>query len=334
MHGDTRRLIIFGARARWAIIALAALALALLLGGCGGASMGGATMAAGSAQGGTAHSALGSSQQAAGGTTTIYSPSQPGGTTTGQPTGQNVGPGTYLIKSLQVDMALQDPRVSANDLRQWISATDPHAQTAGVDYQRQDDGSYLVQMTFAVEASSYAQVESYLANYAAGHQGQLLHMHETVQDVSNQVADLQSRLTNLRGEQQRLLDLMAHSTNLTDTITIESRLTEVEGEIEQIEGQQNQLNAQTTFYNVTINLSPVSSLTGANLKPGPWDPGQVLQNAWAAAANFGEFLASAAIWLGVFAIYIVPALVIAWLIWRLRHPRKPTPLPNSSLPQP
>lgn len=339
MHRDGWRSCVGGTRVRWAAVALPVLALALALGGCGAAhtSAGGATFGPPSAS--SASDA--SSKQVAAGSTAVYTayatpaPGQAGGTTaTGRPPSQNVGPGTYLIKSLQVDMAVQDPRVSANDLRQWITTTDPRAQTAGVDYVRQDDGSYLVQMTFAVEASAYGQVEDYLANYAASHQGRLLHLHENVQDVSNQVADLQSRLANLRTEQQRLLALMAQSKSLSDTITIESRLTDVEGQIEQIEGQQSQLSAQTTYYNVTINLSPVSSLAGAPPKPGPWDPTQVLQSAWAAAAGFGEFLASVAIWLGVFAIYIVPALVIAWLIWRRTHPRKPTPLPNPSAPQP
>jgi hypothetical protein len=328
MHRDDWRSRIGRARGRWAVVALPLLALALMLGGCGATRAG---TSAGPASG-TLHApsaADGSSKQVAGGSTAVFSSN----TATSKPPSQNVGPGTYLIKSLQVDMAVQDPRVSANDLRQWITTTDPRAQTAGVDYERQDDGTYLVQMTFAVEASAYGQVQSYLAGYAASHQGRLLHLHENVQDVSNQVADLQSRLANLRAEQQRLQALMAQSKSLTDTIAIESRLTDVEGQIEQIEGQQSQLSAQTTYYNVTINLSPVSSLTGTPLKPGPWDPGQVLQSAWAAAAGFGEFLASVAIWLGVFAIYIVPALVIAWLIWRRTHPRKPTPLPNPSVPQ-
>jgi hypothetical protein len=301
-----------------ALAALAVVALAALLAGCG-ASAG--TEAAPS--NGAVHSALGPSSSG--------QPAAPAATAAGQPsTGgssgqqQNLGPASYLIKSLEADLAMPDPRQTANDLRQWIIATDPRAQTAGLDYAQDGDNNYDVQMTFSVEASAYPAVQSYLANYAAGHHGRLIHLHEDVQDVTSEYVDLQSRLTNLRGEQQRLLDLLAHATNLSDTLAVEDRLTQVEGDIEQIEGRQNELNGQTTFYNVTINLSPLSA-TISTPHPTAWDPGGVFQAALGAAEAFGEFLASAAIWLGVFAIYALPVAVVVWLIRRWRVARKPRP---------
>jgi hypothetical protein len=221
-------------------------------------------------------------------------------------------------------MAVADPRQTASDLRQWITTTDPRAQTQGLDYQRQDDGTYDVQITFAVQQALYPQIQTYLANYASGGTGRLLHIHENVQDVTNQYVDLQSQLINLRAEQQRLLTLMGQSNNLTDTLQIEQRLTDVEGQIQQIEGQQNQLNGQLAFYNITINLTPLSSPTGVP-KPGPWNPGDVLQGAWNAAVTVAQVLATIAIWLGVFAVYIVPALLVIWVVRRWLRSRKPVP---------
>jgi hypothetical protein len=301
----------------WLAALLAGLGLALA--GCG---VGGGTAANGTAvnapasSGHNAAGASGGSGQNQAGSFAAATPQSSAGA------GKNTGPGAYLIKSLEADIATSDPRQSASDIRQWILATDPRAQSDGIDYQRQDDGTYTVQMTFSVEASLYPQVQAYLAGYAPGHQGRLLHLHESVQDVTNQYVDLQSRLTNLRQEQQRLLDLMARSSNLTDTLAIEQRLTDVEGQIEQIEGQQTQLNAQTTYYPVTINLSPLSAVTGTP-QPAQWNPGDVLQGAWVAAMAFGEFLANVGIWLGVFAIYIVPVLIIVWLVRRWLRTRKP-----------
>jgi uncharacterized protein DUF4349 len=296
--------------------------LALALAGCGGSQ-------AGTAAFGPSHSVVSN------GSTSSGVQSGAGGTTAGAPpqassadskASQNLGPGVYLIKSLQVNLATQDPRQSATDLQQWISATDPRSQSAGVDYEQQDDGTYTVQMTFSVQSSLYPQIESYLAGYASAHHGRLLHLQESVQDVTNEYVDLQSRLTNLREEQQRLLDLMAHSGNLSDTITIEQRLSDVEGQIEQIEGRQKQLDAQTTFYTVTIYLVPLSSVAHSP-QPTPWNPGGVLGDAWSAALAFGESLASLGIWLAVFGMYIVPVALLSWLVWRRMRPRKPVTTP-------
>lgn len=234
---------------------------------------------------------------------------------------QPVTPGVYLIKALEVDMSVNDPRQTATDLQAWISTTDPRAVSAGANYQRQDDGTYQVQLTFSVEAALYPQVETYLASYAAQHKGHLDGLHETVQDVSSQYVDLQSRLTNLRGEQLRLQTLMAHASSLTDILAIEDRLTTVEGEIEQIEGQQTELAGQTTFYAVTLNLSPLSGGT-ATPAAGPWNPGAILHGAWSAALVFGQVLVDILIWLGVFAIYILPVVAIALVIRRLVRRRR------------
>lgn len=280
-----------------ALLALLGLALAGLLAGCGSAASG--TVASF----GPAHSASGSDQSGS------YGPAA-----TPISGSASASPNTYLIKSLQADLAVPDPRKTASDLSAWITSTDPRAQSAGVDYSRQDDGTYSVQMTYSVQAALYPKVQAYLADYTSGHDGRLLHLHENIQDVTGQYVDLQSQLTNLRAEQQRLLDLMAHSSNLSDTIAIEDRLSQVEGQINQIEGRQNALNGQTSFYTVTINLTPLSALTGQPPTNPAWNAGDVLRQAWGAAVVFGEFLASAAIWLGVFCIYALPAVALGWLI--------------------
>lgn len=234
---------------------------------------------------------------------------------------QNLGPNSYLIKSLVVQLSVPDPRQAASDIQQWITATDPHAVSAGATFQRQDDGTYTVQMSYSVEAALYPQVESYLSGYTSSHKGHLDNLQESVQDVSNEYVDLQSRLLNLRTEQQRLLGLLSHATNLSDTLAIEDRLTQVEGEIEQIEGRQNQLNGQLSYYTVTINLAP---LGGAKPSPAqPYNPVGIFQSALGAAITFGQWLLAAIIWIGVFAVYTVPVLAIVWFVRRWRRMRKP-----------
>jgi Domain of unknown function (DUF4349) len=301
----------------WAI--LPALGLALFLASCGGSNG-----VAGSTAGGAAsHSTAGQTSPQQGAVYATPAPGQVANTGTGSGQGQTATTGLYLIKSLEADMSVPDPRVTAGDLRQWIAATDPKAQSAGIDYERQNDGTYSVQLTYSIQAAIYPQVQSYLAGYAADHHGHLDRLHENVQDVTAEYVDLQSQLTNLRAEQQRLLDLLAHSNNLGDTLQIEQRLTDVEGQIEQIEGRQRELNGQTTFYMVTINLSPLSGGAGSP-PPSPWDPRGIVHAAWGAAVAFGEWLASVAIWLAVFGIYLAPAALIAWLVWRRVRHRKPS----------
>ena len=280
--------------------------LTLLLAACGGSS----ATTAGNAEFSTAHQPVSSSSQ---------------GSTTSS--GQNTKPSTslgpqYLIKSLQVDMLVKDTRQAASDLQSWIATTDPRSTSAGIDYEQTYDNLFNVNMTFSVTSAQYTQIEEYLAGYAQQHGGKLTSLHESVQDVTNDYVDTQSRLTNLRGEQQRLLTLLSNTTALGDIIAVESRLTDVEGQIENIEAHLNLLKNQTTFYAVTIGLQPIAPIAPPPPTSTPWSLGQALHDSWAAALAFGQGLASLLIWVVVFSIYLIPAALVGWFIWRRVHPKQ------------
>ena len=217
-------------------------------------------------------------------------------------------------------MLVKDTRQVASDLQAWITTTDPRSSSAGIDYEQTYDNLYNVNMTFSVTSAQYTQIEEYLSGYAQQHGGELTSLHESVQDVTNDYVDTQSHLTNLRGEQQRLLTLMSSTNTLGDIITIESRLTDVEGQIEDIEAHLNLLKNQTTFYTVTIGLQPIAPITSPPSST-PWSLGQALHDSWAAALAFGQGLASLLIWVVVFSIYLIPVVLLGWFIWRRIHPK-------------
>ena len=308
-------------RDRLAILFSGFVILAVLLAGCGGASTSGN---AGSASANApSHPAASSSSQVSGSSSNGKSSSG-----TYQP--------QYLIKSLAVNMAVKDTRQVASDLQSWIAKTDPGASSAGIDYEQVGDNLYNVSLTFSVQSTDYTQIEEYLASYAVQHNGKLLNLHESVQDVTNDYVDSQSRLTNLRGEQSRLLTLLSQTQALGDIITVQDKLTDVEGQIEDIEAHINALKNQVTFYTVTINLQPIAPVASTPPPQNtPWNAGQVLHDSLSAALGFGQVLFTLFIWLGVFCIYLIPPAAIVWFVWRRRHPgRLIAPVANASPPQP
>lgn len=307
-------------RKRFAVVLIGFVTLAVLLVGCAGA--------ASSTNGAAQVNAPG--HQMGNGSAQATSTSSNGNSSSGSNQPQ------YLIKSLSVNMAVKDTRQVAGDLQSWITTTDPRASSAGIDYEQVGDNLYNVSLTFAVTSTDYTRIEEYLASYAGQHNGKLLNLHESVQDVTNDYIDTQSRLTNLRGEQARLLTLLSQTQALGDIITVQDKLTDVEGQIEDIEAHLNALKNQTTFYTVTINLQPITPVAST---PPPqnasWNPGQVVHDALSAALGFGQVLATLVIWLGAFCIYLIPAAAVAWLLWRRRHPaRLLSPSAVASPPQP
>lgn len=286
---------------KWCVAMGTALAL-IALAGCG-ASMNSGT----SASNGAPHTSPGRTT----GGQTSFGPAA----TAGTGHSNSAGP-QYLIKTLAVSMQFSDTRAVASNLQTWIATTDPQSTSAGSSYDQVDSGTYRVTIAFSVSASAYPQVFAYLAGYAQTHQGHLENLHETVQDVSNDYVDTESRLKNLRTEQNRLLALMNQATNLNDTLTIEQKLTDVEGQIEQIESHLAALNGQTTFYTVTITLDPVGGAAPTPTPGASWNPGQTIHDAFSSALGFGQGLLSVLIWLAFFAVYLVPVVVIYLLVRR------------------
>src|SRR5258707_2071366 len=263
--------------------------------------------------------------------TSAHAPAQQSGSSSSQGSSSSSSKGSsssasygpqYLIKSLQVNMQVKDTRQVASNLQSWISTTDSRSSSAGIDYEQTGDNLYTVSMTFSVQSTEYTQIEEYLAGYAEQHGGKLLSLHESVQDVTNDYVDTQSQLTNLRGEQERLLVLLSNTTALGDIITVEDKLTSVEGQIQDIEAHLNALKSQTTFYTVTINLQPMAPATPPPTQQAPWNIGQVFHDSWSAVLSFGQVLATFLIWLLSISIYLVPAALIGWYIWRRTHPKR------------
>jgi len=296
---------------RWASFFIASLAiLAVLVAGCGAGTI---TSTAGSSAPMTAPSNANLQKSAA-----------PG------------GPQQYLIKSLNITMEVKDTQRVANDLQFWMSTTDPLSTAENINYEQVGDNLYNISMTFSVQAALYPRIESYLNTYPALHNGRLISTTKSTQDVSGDYIDTQSRLKNLRGEQERLLTLLSHASVLGDILAIDQRLTDVEGQIEQIEAHLNQLNGQVSFYTIAINLQPSQAVLSP--PPVPWSPAKIWQDALGVAIAFAQVLATVVIWLAVFSMYIIPLVLIVWFVlrWRRLHTGRPIPATatNTSPPKP
>lgn len=217
----------------------------------------------------------------------------------------------YLVKTLNVDLQVKETRKVADDLQAWITRTDPHASTSGTDYEQVGDSLYNISLTFSVQATLYPQIYRYLRDYTQHNGGRLATFNESIQDVTSTYVDTQSRLQNLRVEQGRLQDLLSHAQALSDILSIDQRLTSVEGQIESYETQLKSLTSQVTFYTVSVSLEPID--TAAN---NGWSISQVLHDAFSTSLAFGQRVIELLVYLVAFSFYIVVPAIIIWLAWK------------------
>lgn len=154
----------------------------------------------------------------------------------------------------------------------------------------------------------------------------------SAQDVTSQVVDLDARIKALQTSVDRMTDLMAQASQISDLLTIETQLSQRQAELDALKAQRTWLGDQVAMSTLAITVWPVPTVEPVDA-PGFLDG---LEQGWAAlvstvlvaATALGFFLP----FLVVLAIVAVPiAVLLVWLT--RRHRRRLSEQPPADAPQ-
>ena len=146
-------------------------------------------------------------------------------------------------------------------------------------------------------------------------------------EITGQVLDLGARIDNLKATERQLLLIMGKAVKITDILEVQSRLTDVQGQIEQLSTQQAHLQQQAALSTLTVVFSTPAPQAVTETSKG-WDPAAELDHAVAQLLGIGQSLATAGIWFAIvwlpvlFAVVLV-ALVVRFAAGRLGLLRRP-----------
>lgn len=98
----------------------------------------------------------------------------------------------------------------------------------------------------------------------------ITYRHETVEDVTLEYVDMESRKKMLLTEQERLLEFMSKAEDIADVITLESRLTDVQYELERMESKLRTFDNQVEYSTVYLDVCEVVRITPQKPK-GVWE---------------------------------------------------------------
>ena len=85
--------------------------------------------------------------------------------------------------------------------------------------------------------------------------------NESIDDVTLTYVDTETRLKALETEQERLLEMMAQAENMSDLLAIESRLTEVNYQLESVASKLKTLENQVSYATVRLYITEVQEYT-------------------------------------------------------------------------
>ena len=128
-------------------------------------------------------------------------------------------------------------------------------------------------------------------------------------EVTAQIVDLDARIRNLKASEQALVGYAEKAPKVSDLLEIQSRLTDTRGEIERLTAQQANLSNQAALatLSVTFGVKPVEVTKTTQ----GWDPAAEVDRASATLIGLGQGIVSFAI---VFAIVWLPILVVLGIV--------------------
>ncbi|MFF9485269.1 DUF4349 domain-containing protein [Streptomyces sp. NPDC014676] len=188
---------------------------------------------------------------------------------------------------------------------------------------RDEEGHEHTRVVLRVPVGTYDEVLADLEGT-----GKLLERSAKAQDVTDQVVDVESRITTQRASVARIRELMDRADKLSDVVTLEGELSSRQADLEALLAQQASLKDRTGLATITLSLSE----TPVEETPKDDDPGftDALAGGWDAFVTMLRWLAVA---IGAVLPFAALAVLLV-LLWRKavrpRLPRRPEPAPVPS----
>ncbi|MGW4024766.1 DUF4349 domain-containing protein [Streptomyces sp. NPDC005009] len=224
----------------------------------------------------------------------------------------------HIIRTASLTVRVEDVPKALDEARTTTENAGGYIGDETTD--RDEEGHEHTRVVLRVPVGEYDEVLADLEGT-----GKLLERSAKAQDVTDQVVDVESRITTQRASVARIRELMDRATKLSDVVTLEGELSSRQADLEALLAQQASLKDRTSLATITLSLSetPVEEAEKDD------DPGFVdaLAGGWDAFVTMLRWLAVA---IGAVLPFAAVAVLLV-LLWRKvvrpRLPRRPEPAP-------
>ncbi|MGW0547496.1 DUF4349 domain-containing protein [Streptomyces altiplanensis] len=190
--------------------------------------------------------------------------------------------------------------------------------------ERIDDGHVYSRIVLRVPQEEYDAVLKELSGT-----GKLLNRKAEAKDVTEQVVDVDSRITSQRTSVARVRDMMDRATELSDVVMLEGELNTRQTELEALLAQQASLKDRTSMATITLELSEPEAEEAVEEDDGPGFT-DALGGGWDAFVTTLKWVAMA---LGAVAPFAA-ALALLYVLWRLLRGSLPQRRTAAPVPAP
>ena len=227
-----------------------------------------------------------------------------------------------LIKTVKINAETEHYDELLTALEDQIAALGGYVESRQTGYRSRSSRSST--MTIRIPAENLGQFMTHVSENA-----NVLSTYENTQDVTLQYVDTEAKITALKTEQARLMELLAQAGSLYDILEIDARLSDVLYELERYESQKRSYDNQVSYATVQLSVNEVEVLTPTE-EPTVWQ--RIASGFTDSLGGVGESLVDAFVWFVVslpyLAVWVPLAALALWLLRKLRrkvHKKRQSP---------
>lgn len=227
-----------------------------------------------------------------------------------------VGPAASIIRTGELDVVVENVRTAADEAGRILRAAGGNVEA---EERGNSDRSASAVLRLRVPPEAFDTTIAALSALGEERNRRLGN-----DDVTEQVIDLDSRLSTQRASVERVRALLADAEDLREVVAIEAELTRRIADLESLEARLTALTGQVDLATITLRLTATDAPIAA--APGPLGFEDGLRAGWDAVVALGRGLGLTA---GALLPFSPVLAVGVYLIWRARSRRTPAAAPST-----
>jgi hypothetical protein len=231
-----------------------------------------------------------------------------------------------IIRTGSLELQVKDVPVALRAGRDAIVGMGGYV---GASQQSSDGQKIVASITYRIPVASWESALDALRGL-----GKEVGEKTDAAEVTDQIVDLGARIRNLQASETALVKHATEAAKIADLLEIESRLSDVRGQIEQLTAQKVNLENQAAYATLTVTFG--TEIVAITQAADRWNPQAEVDRAGASLIGFLQTITGAAIWFVIvwlpmlLSIGLVAAIVIfigrrLGLIGRSSRPLPPLP---------
>lgn len=233
----------------------------------------------------------------------------------------NVNEARHVIKNGMLTLTVKDARGTVKTVQGIVNSAG--GIVSGSQIYEVKEGQYAANLTLRVPVTGFEQMMEQLQEL-----GKADDIKTGDQDVTMEYVELETRIANLKAEEEQLREIMEMANTVEDVLAVSRELSRVRGEAEVMTQQFNYLEDQVSFSTISLYIRE-ELIPTQNISPAPFENlGARLREALVRSINFiMTALAGILVALTALLPVLLVLALIAVIIWRLvaRAVKRKTP---------